>query len=81
MAARVRARTASRVRSAGAFACCRFVFAFARVQARQQLPQELELCDRVVSSENGLPAFQAGNADADVRRLNHRHIVGTVADR
>ena len=47
----------------------------------QQPLQEGELGDRVVGTSNRLHPLVARHADADVRLLDHRHVVGAVADR
>ena len=47
----------------------------------QQARQEAKLRDRVVGRVARLQALLAGQSDADVRRLDHRHVVGAVADR
>ncbi|KAG7832737.1 hypothetical protein KL943_004678 [Ogataea angusta] len=52
-----------------------------RAVHEQQLLEVLELADRKVCAACGLHAFHAADADADVRGLDHRHVVGAVADR
>jgi hypothetical protein len=48
---------------------------------KQQLLQEPELRDREVGRACGLQALQARDTDADVRGLDHTHVIGAVADR
>ena len=43
--------------------------------------QELELGEGEVGGEGGAAALLAEDADAHVRLLDHRHVVGAVADR
>ncbi|KAH3665255.1 hypothetical protein OGATHE_004070 [Ogataea polymorpha] len=46
-----------------------------------ELCHVLELADRKVCAARCLHAFHAADADANVRGLDHRHVVGTVSDR
>lgn len=47
---------------------------------QQQTFQVPELSDRIVAGQDGLHSLLAGDADTDVGRLNHGHVVGSVAD-
>ena len=47
----------------------------------QQPLQEGELGDRVVGAAHRLHPLVARHADADVRLLDHRHVVAAVANR
>lgn len=46
----------------------------------EELREKAELPDGVVGRHGRLRAFEAGDADADVRLLDHRDVVGTVAN-
>jgi hypothetical protein len=48
---------------------------------KQQAFQEPELRDRVVRRVDRLQTFLSGNADANVRRLDHANVVCTVTNR
>jgi len=48
---------------------------------KQQLPQIFELCDRVIGRACRLQTFDPGNSDADVGTLDHRNVIGAIANR
>lgn len=48
---------------------------------QQQLLQEPKLTDRDVRRPRGLESLDARDTDADVRGLDHRDVVGAVANR
>lgn len=47
---------------------------------KEQLAEEAELGDRDVGATRGLETLDAADTDADVCRLDHRDIVGSVTD-
>lgn len=47
---------------------------------QQQPLQVAKLGNTVIGSEHRLQTFLATDADADVGRLDHRHVVGTITD-
>ena len=42
--------------------------------------EEVKLADGKVGRHGGLGALEAGDADANIGRLDHRHIVGTISN-
>lgn len=50
------------------------------VSVHEQRPLQVrELGEGIVGAHRGLSTFSAGDAEADVRLLDHRHVVATVA--
>ena len=48
--------------------------------AKKQVLQKTKLANRVVSRSRCLCALQSRDANANVRRINHVHVVSTITD-